>query len=285
MDGIIIINKPLGLSSHDCVSTLRKVYNTKKVGHSGTLDKEASGVLVLGINKGTKLLNYLNQDDKIYAFTVKFGILTDTLDHTGTILKEEKVPALTGLKETLETFKGTYYQVPPSYSAVKVKGKKLYEYARNNERIPDVLPREIKIHELYQTDNLNSLNHPDSVSFIVHASKGLYVRKLALDLAMKLGTIAHTTRIHRLKAGHFTIEEAIPLSLVKADTPILSMNDALKDMSSYQVDEAMYTFIQNGRPLQLDIKAPIVKLINQDHHLLAIYEKKDTMYYAKNVFM
>lgn len=285
MDGILVINKPLGLSSHDCVYKIRKLFNTKKVGHSGTLDQEASGVLVLGINKGTKLLNYLNQDDKIYAFTVMFGQLTDTLDHTGTLLKEDDVVNLERLESVLASFKGAYSQVPPAYSAVKVKGKKLYEYARNNQAIPDVPARNLTIYTI-DIDNHGFNNyHANEVSFIVHASKGIYVRKLALDIAEKLGTVAHTTRIHRLKAGNFTIDEAIDLDQVTPRTPLLSMQAALKDIKAIKVDKSMHFSIKNGQALAIDCHDPLIKLIDETNTLLAIYERRETKYYAKNVFM
>lgn len=284
MDGILVINKPLGLSSHDCVYKIRKIFNTKKVGHSGTLDQEATGVLVLGINKGTKLLNYLNQDDKIYAFTVKFGQLTDTLDHTGTLLKEDTDVDLSDLKPVIQSFIGDYHQVPPAYSAVKVKGKKLYEYARNNQPIPEVPARKLTVYDLH-LDTTSVNQNPLEIAFVVHASKGLYVRKLALDIAQKLGTVAHTTKIHRIKAGYFSLDEAIDLDQVSKESKLLSMQEALKDINAFRIDESMIFKIQNGQAIVLDLSDKLIKIIDKNDHLLAIYEKRDTLYYAKNVFM
>jgi tRNA pseudouridine55 synthase len=283
MDGILVINKPLGLSSHDCVSKVRKIYQTKKVGHSGTLDQEATGVLVMGINKGTKLLNYLNQDDKIYAFTIKFGVLTDTLDHTGKVIKKESHPDLSNLNEVVKSFIGTYHQTPPAFSAVKVKGKKLYEYARTNQAIPEVAPRQLTIYDLKLTSSDFMNTH--EVDCVVHASKGLYVRKLALDIATKLGTVAITTRIHRIKAGAFTISEAIDLDALTRDHVLISMSDALKDMAAVKLSPSLYFSVKNGQKIELNTHHEQVKLVDEANQLLAIYERKDDHYYPKNVFM
>lgn len=285
MDGMIIVNKPLGLSSHDVVGKLRKIYKTKKVGHSGTLDIEASGVLVLGINKGTKLLNYVNQDDKAYTFTIRFGEETDTLDHTGTIIRKGPKPSYSEIEGLVTAFPRLYSQVPPAYSAVKVGGKKLYQYARNNEAIPDVPAREITIYDLGVQKLVEETADTIDVLCSVHASKGIYVRKLALDLAHKLNTVAHTTTIHRTKAGPYTIEDAVPLDEVQHDTPLISMTDSLPDYPELIAPDDQLFKIQNGQKLSLNATAPMIKIIDKNRQLLAIYEKHDTLYKAKNVFI
>jgi tRNA pseudouridine55 synthase len=285
MDGMIIVNKPLGLSSHDVVGKLRKIYKTKKVGHSGTLDIEASGVLVLGINKGTKLLNYVNQDDKGYTFTIRFGEGTDTLDHTGKVISTGKKPSMDTVLKMAEMFPRHYQQTPPAYSAVKVKGKKLYQYARNNEPIPEVPPRDITIYSLEINKQIDETIDTLDVECTVHASKGIYVRQLALDMATMLDTVAHTTTIHRTKAGPYTIDKAVPLNEVRADTPLISMADSLPDIPELTAPEDHLFKIKNGQKLSLNITAPMIKIIDKNRQLLAIYEKHDTLYKAKNVFI
>ncbi len=285
MDGIIIVNKPLGLSSHDVVGKLRKIYKTKKVGHSGTLDIEASGVLVLGVNKGTKLLNYINQDDKAYNFTIRFGEETDTLDHTGKVIKTGKKPSKNAILKMVSMFPQHYKQIPPAYSAVKIDGKKLYQYARNNEPIPAVPARDITIYDLTFQEMINETVDTIDILCTVHASKGIYVRQLALDMAHMLDTVAHTTTIHRTKAGPYTIDNAIPLADIDANTPLISMADGLPDIKELIAPEDQLFKIKNGQKLSLNITEPMIKIIDKNRQLLAIYEKHDTLYKAKNVFI
>ncbi|MFH5881464.1 tRNA pseudouridine(55) synthase TruB [Liberiplasma polymorphum] len=285
MDGIIVINKPLGLSSHDCVSKLRKIYKTRKIGHSGTLDVEATGVLVLGVNKGTKLLNYLNQDEKTYEFDVYFGVETDTLDHTGKVIGENPIFDLSKIDSVIQSFIGEYLQTPPAYSAVKVQGRKLYEYARNEETIPYVDPRKIKVYHFERLSDVSNTDTLPIISFKVHASKGLYVRQLALDLAQKLDTVAHTTRIHRTQAGDYTLDDAIKLDEVIVETPLISMTNALRSLASITLDETDYFAVKNGQTLPLNCNEDLVKLVDKQNNLLAIYEREQETYKAKNVFM
>ncbi len=284
MNGILIINKPLGMSSHDCVNIIRRALKTKKVGHSGTLDVEASGVLVLGINKGTKLLNYLNQDDKVYQFTVRFGEKTDTLDHTGKQLDKSPVQQLDDFETVLKSFEGTYEQIPPAYSAVKVDGKKLYEYARNNLEVPEVPPRKLNIYALKQLSAFTYGEAYIEVDLEVHASKGLYVRKLAEDIALKYNTFAHTRAIHRIKAGDFTIADAYPLETVSTDTQLISLANALRSIPTYTVKQNERFAVVNGQRLNIDSNESQLKIVDEHGKLLAVYEKTEKDYRAKNVF-
>lgn len=285
MDGIIVINKPTGMSSHDCVNRMRKAFMTKKVGHSGTLDKEASGVLVLGINKGTKLLNYLNQDDKAYIFDVRFGQTTNTLDHAGEVTEEKIVESLEPLKDVIQLFKGVYHQSPPDFSSVKVKGKKLYQYALEGKTVPEVEARKITIYDFKQLEPVKKVDGFYQVKLYVKSTKGLYVRKLANDLALKLGTVAHTRSIHRVQAGQFSIEDAQHLDKVDA-TALISMQAALKDIPAYYPNDYGIKRIQSGLRLNIDSNVPLIKCLDKHDHLLAVYELKEVgLYKPKNVFM
>ncbi len=284
MDGILVINKPLGLTSHQCVNYVRKVFNTKKVGHSGTLDPEASGVLVLGINKGTKLLHYLNQDVKRYRFTLRLGQTTDTLDHTGKIIDEKPLENITDFDDILTRFIGDYNQVPPAYSAVKVKGKKLYQYARNNETIPKLDARYIQIFDLKRISDFVSQEKAVDVDCDVFASKGLYIRVLASDIASALNTVGHTAMIHRTQAGAFTIEDAVNLSETITDA-LIPMHHALKDMPKYIVSNKEKDAIRHGQKMTLNHHAERLQCIDENGQLIAIYERKDHRYKAKNVFI
>ena len=190
-----------------------------------------------------------------------------------------------GIDRVIEAFLGEYQQVPPAYSAVKVNGKKLYEYAREGKEIPIVKPRTLTIYQLSRTGEVKAEEDGFTADFYVHASKGLYVRKLAEDIASKLSTVAHTKAIHRVKAGDFTIDDALDYARFKAgEITLMSMSDALRGLPSVSASDEDIARIQNGQTLKLDVHYPQVKLVREGM-LLAIYEKKDDYYKANNVFM
>lgn len=195
MDGIIVINKPSGYTSHDIVSKIRKKLNIKKVGHTGTLDPLATGVLPILLGNGTKLSKYLINHDKEYIATIKLGVKTDTADIEGTVIEEQEVPLLTEeqIMNSLESLKGKQKQIPPMYSAIKVNGKKLYEYARSGESIM-VEPRDI---EIYNIELIQYKEH--EIKFKVACSKGTYIRSLCEDIAQKLNTIGTMSALERTK--------------------------------------------------------------------------------------
>jgi len=211
MDGIFIVDKPEGITSHDVVNRARKIISSKKVGHAGTLDPFATGVLIVGFNQGTKLLPFLQTDEKEYEATVRLGIETDTLDREGRILREISCPKISydEMGEILASFVGRQSQIPPAYSAIKKKGVPLYKLARKGEEI-EVPPREVEIYSI----RLNSLDIPD-VSFTVCSSSGFYVRSLARDIGIKIGCGGHLKSLRRVRSGRFGLEKAIPLERLK----------------------------------------------------------------------
>lgn len=193
MDGIIVVNKPSGCTSHDIVSKIRKSLKLKKVGHTGTLDPLATGVLPILLGNATKLSKYLINHDKEYIATIKLGVKTDTGDIEGSIIDEQKVPLFTEeqIIEALNSFVGKQKQMPPMYSAIKVNGKKLYEYARNGEKI-EVATRDIEIY------NISFLQYIDNkIKFKVSCSKGTYIRSLCEDIAQKLNTVGTMENLER----------------------------------------------------------------------------------------
>lgn len=193
MDGIIVVNKPSGCTSHDIVSKIRKSLKLKKVGHTGTLDPLATGVLPILLGNATKLSKYLINHDKEYVATIKLGVKTETGDIEGSIIDEQKVPLFTEeqIIEVLNSFVGKQKQMPPMYSAIKVNGKKLYEYARNGEKI-EVTPRDIEIY------NISFLQYIDNkIKFKVSCSKGTYIRSLCEDIAQKLNTVGTMENLER----------------------------------------------------------------------------------------
>ncbi len=208
MDGILIINKPKQYTSHDVVAKVKKICG-EKVGHTGTLDPMATGVLPLLLGQGTKLSKYLINHDKTYIATIQLGKKTDTLDSEGSILEERIVDGKLLNKENvqrvLECQIGKQIQTPPIYSAIKVNGKKLYEYARKGVEV-EIPKREIEIYNIELLD----INEKDkTIEFRVHCSKGTYIRTLCENIAEKLGTIEYMKELNRVQVGQFNLNQAI----------------------------------------------------------------------------
>ena len=207
MDGIILINKGKGCTSHDVVNKVKHIFN-EKVGHTGTLDPDATGLLPILIGKGTKLSYYLINHDKEYEVTLKLGERTDTADSEGKVIEKQEVNAEIlseeKISKVLYSFLGKQEQIPPMYSAIKLNGKKLYEYARKNIEV-DVKPREIEIYDI----KLNKVDEEEKlICFTVHCSKGTYIRSLCEDIAQSLGTIGYMKELNRTKVGIFDIKDS-----------------------------------------------------------------------------
>ena len=210
MDGIIVINKPKNCTSHDVVYKVKKILN-EKVGHTGTLDPLATGVLPLLIGKGTLCSKYLINHDKTYEVELTLGKKTDTADSEGKIIETNDVPKeilkQQNVEKVLNSFIGKQKQIPPIYSAIKVKGKKLYEYARKGQEV-EIQPREIEIYSI----NLMKINsETKKIEFQVHCSKGTYIRTLCEDIAEKLSTVGYMSELNRIQVGTFTLSEAVSI--------------------------------------------------------------------------
>lgn len=212
-DGILIIDKPKDFTSHDVVAKVRKIIGTKKVGHTGTLDPMATGVLVVCVGVATKLVEHFTSKDKVYEAKVKLGTKTDTADITGNTIDEMQVPKLNEklVNEVLESFIGKQKQTPPIYSSIKVNGMKLYEYARKGIEVK-IEPRDI---EIFDISNVSFEN--GEITYTVHCSKGTYIRSLCEDIAAKLGTYGTMSYLRRLKTGEFCIDEAITLDEIQEE--------------------------------------------------------------------
>ena len=217
MNGIFIIDKPKGITSRDVVNEVIKKVGTKKVGHTGTLDPLATGVLVVCVGKATKLVEELTSEDKEYIASVTLGIKTDSLDSMGSILFEADVlKTKEEIIDALNSFKGRYEQEVPIYSAVKINGKKLYEYAR--EGIDVKLPkREIEVKDIELIDNIEYKNNKTMFKFKCKVSKGTYIRSLINDIATKLDTIGIMTNLRRISQGNFKIEDSVKLDDINID--------------------------------------------------------------------
>jgi len=211
MHGLLLIDKPAGLTSHDIVRLVRRVYQTRKVGHAGTLDPLATGVLVVAVGDGTKILQFLLANNKSYLARLMLGITTDTLDATGSVLQTRALPSECSrrLEEICQPFRGDILQIPPMFSALKVNGVPLYKLARKGEQI-DRQPRPVTIDRL----EIVSQNLPE-VGIEVDCSKGTYIRSLIGDIGEALGCGAHMTALRRLKSGRFGLEDCITVEQLK----------------------------------------------------------------------
>ena len=266
-NGLLVINKEKGYTSRDVVNIIGKFFGTKKVGHTGTLDPLATGVLVLCLNRYTKLNEILTSDEKEYIAEVTLGIRTDTLDIDGNILeKKECYVDKNDLEKVLKKFKKSYDQEVPIYSALKVNGKKLYEYARNNEKV--VLPKKnvtIKKIELLSFEK-------NKFTFKCLVSKGTYIRSLIRDILNDLNVIGTMSNLIRIKQGVFDIKDAYSLEDVKSGNyKLLKISDVL-NISKIKVDNNLKFKILNGVRLKGNYPNRIL-FLDEDGRELAIYKK------------
>ena len=252
MDGIIVINKEKDYTSHDVVAKLKKKLNISKVGHTGTLDPNATGVLPILIGKGTKFSKYLINHDKTYKAQIELGKKTDTADVEGNVIEEKPVDTeyiKQNLVQVLESFVGKQEQIPPMYSAIKKNGKKLYEYARKGEKI-EVEPRKIEIYKI-ELVKYNEKN----IEFIVSCSKGTYIRSLCEDIAEKLNTVGYMKNLERLQVGEFNIEKSVLIDDVNTENIekyLYTLEDILKDTPNLNLNPKKLKLFLNG--VQLTVK-------------------------------
>ncbi len=223
MNGILAVDKPKGITSHDVVEYLRKKLGIKKIGHAGTLDPFATGLLLIGVGSATRLLEYLMKWEKTYQVKMLLGLITDTFDITGKIMEEHEVNVTDEMiRKTINSFVGTYKQIPPAYSARKYKGQRLYELAREG-KIITLPPREVTIYEINDV-----VINGKEVSFVVRASSGTYVRSLCMDIGYALGCGATATELRRLKIGNFTIQQAVDVFKLQTNEITNKMFDPIE---------------------------------------------------------
>ena len=276
MDGIILINKEKGLTSRDVVNKISKKLQIKKVGHAGTLDPIATGLLVIGVGKGTKILDLLTLDQKEYIATVSIGFKTDTYDITGNITEENYNYHLDEdkLKNVLDSFKGSYNQEVPRFSAVKIDGKKLYEYAR--KQIDIELPK--RLVTIYK---IELLTYNDSeFTFKVLVSKGTYIRSLIHDISLKLNIPMTMKELIRTKSGKFLLENS---NLIDDNYNYIPIDKALDFKIIELEDEILLKKVRNGNKINLPYNDIFITLKFKDD-VLAIYKKEKFEYKAFKVF-
>lgn len=265
--GFLNIYKPVGMTSHDVVSVLRRVTKIKQIGHTGTLDPFAEGVLPICIGKATRLIEYL-QDDKEYLATVQFGAATNTFDLDGEkVFTSNKKVSRDDIKEGLKSFEGEISQLPPIFSAIKVKGKKLYEYARKGEEV-EIQPRKVVI------ENIELKNFDEELQqaqILLKCSKGTYIRSIANDLGKNLGCGGYLIKLIRTQAGKFRVENSVQLDGIDVESNLINPLDILS-LPKIAVDNDDLARIKNGMPIYktCDKIGNFVSLIYNDVEICAV---------------
>lgn len=262
MDGIIVIRKEKGYTSHDVVARLRGILHMKKIGHTGTLDPQAEGVLPVAMGKATRLVDMITDKDKTYQAVMRLGVQTDTQDMTGTILEENDYTSVTPeqIRQTVLSFVGDYMQIPPMYSALKVNGKKLYELAREGKTV-ERKPRLVHFFEIRVTDIKLPL-----VRLTVTCSKGTYIRTLCHDIGEKLGCKAAMESLIRTKVGRFDLEHAITIAQVEKEVKsgeiekyIIPVEQVLAEYPRVCCRKEGDRLLSNGNPIPENLVSPVEK--------------------------
>jgi len=282
MDGIINVYKPLGLSSHGVVSRVRHILNMKRVGHTGTLDPMAEGVLPICIGQGTKASDMLTDSDKQYRAVLRLGVVTDSQDMQGEILEEREVTCTVAeVEAAVKAFEGEISQIPPMYSAIKVGGKKLYELARKGIEV-ERKPRQVTIKKI----QIEEINLP-FVTMLVDCSKGTYIRTLCNDIGDKLGCGGAMDSLIRTKAGGFSIEDAISLEQLEADggeRHLVGLNQVFDVYPSVTVDVKGEARVRNGQLLKCNVPDGTYRVVSESGMLLCISQATDGILKMKKSF-
>lgn len=287
--GLLVVDKPVGPTSHHVVQSVRRGTHVRKVGHAGTLDPRASGVLVLCLGAATRLSEYLSTSTKHYEAVVRFGAATKTYDTEGEITRHTGIaPSLEEIEAAIPEFVGEIQQVPPPFSAIKVKGRKAYEMARDGEDV-HLEPRTVNIFELTTV-----AYDPPDLTLGVRSSAGTYIRSLAHDLGNALSTGAHLAALRRTEAGPFSIEDAIPFTKLEGsfvtgswEQYVLPAKDALPDLPVVEVSDETLKLVRNGHRIPAeDGSSGLARAIGPDGDLAAVLEAVEdgAMWHPRKVF-
>lgn len=286
MDGILPLWKPVGMTSHDCVIKMRKILGTKKVGHTGTLDPNVAGVLPMCIGMGTKIAQYVTESKKVYEAEVKLGFATETEDAEGAIIEEKMIPSSLSIEDvqnTLQSFIGTITQIPPMYSAVRIEGKRLYEYAREGIQV-ERPQRTVSIFDLSLLSDELSYNEDGSVSFHIQitCSKGTYIRTLCVDIGNALGYPAHMARLVRTASGSFDQNESVTFEQIEQavhedtlNVYLQPMERGVRHLDQLYVKQEEEKQVYHGALFPIPKEVPTTEpfiMINNQGKLLAIYQ-------------
>ena len=273
MNGLLLIDKPQDFTSQDVVSKVKKILNVKKAGHIGTLDPMATGLLPILIGDYTKISKYLIEHDKTYIAKLKLGIKTDTGDITGKILEKQDVSKISNIEEIINSFKGVQKQTPPMYSAIKIDGKKLYEYAREGKEV-EVPERKIEIYDI----KLLKANDGE-IEFMVSCSKGTYIRVLCEDIARALGTIGTMSSLRRIVVDKFSIDDAYTFEKLENSKDnksiLIKMEDIFNDIDEINLNAKKLELFLNGVKLSVELEDGLYNIYSDNKYIgLGIVKNK-----------
>lgn len=287
VEGILLLDKPSGCTSHDVVQLVRRKLETTKVGHAGTLDPFASGLLILGVGKGTRVLEYFLETDKTYRAELELGKITDTYDLTGEVMEEKRVPdfSLEEIEEVLKSFQGEYLQTPPAYSAKKYNGERLYKLARQG-KIINLPPKSVNVY------SIEAINYKDrKIAFTTRVSKGTYIRSLVMDIGYRLGCGATTTYLRRESQGRFSLDLAFSPEDV-TDNSLIELREAMDFLPGLLLDAEESGRVLQGKQVHacgvVGIlgkfeKDEIIRIVSSDERLLAIAKSERTSSFVKTL--
>lgn len=288
LSGILVLNKPSGWTSHDCVAKVRKLAKTKKVGHTGTLDPDVTGVLPICIGKATKVVQFLINDQKKYKAQITLGQATTTEDQSGEILEDQPIlqpPTHAQILHTLNEFLGEVEQVPPMYSAVKIKGKKLYQWAHEGKVIPRE-PRTITIYDMHLLEYIPTSPYP-IFCLDVSCSKGTYIRTLAVDIGKNLGYPAHLSSLVRTESGAYTLADSITMDALEQwgedewSTNLKPIDTALEQFPQLVLDDDLIQRIKYGQTVPVEhckLADGSYRIYDQQHQFIALYQTTGSEY-------
>lgn len=286
LGGVLCVDKPLGITSHDVVNRIRRVASLRRVGHAGTLDPLATGVLLLCLGRSTRLIEYLVGHDKVYETTVRLGQTTTTYDAEGDIVAERPFThlTLTQIQEALAPFRGEIQQQPPLYSAIKQGGQPLYKLARQGKEDVERPYRPVTIHELTLIDW-----EPPHLSLRVSCSSGTYIRSLGYDLGEALGCGGHLSALRRLAVGDFTVETAVPLDQLSPEnitSYLLPPDTAVQHLPRIDLPETVAADILQGKPIAItnSTSAELARAYGPDNQFLGIITAEDEQWLARKMF-
>ena len=277
-DGLVVVDKPSGWTSHDVVAKLRKVYGQRRVGHAGTLDPSATGVLLVGLGRVTRLLRFLQVAPKSYRGTVRFGVATSTLDAAGEILDRREMPlAMEQVVDAARCFVGDIEQVPPMVSAIKIDGRRLHELARRGIEVErDARPVHI---DRFEVEEFEPGPYP-LATILVECSSGTYIRTLAADVGAALGGPAHLESLRRLRVASFGLDESRSLEVIEADPEgaVVPPVVAMRDLERLSVDAERARAVTHGMTFPVSTLGDLGKgpfaVVGPDDALLAVYERR-----------
>lgn len=280
VSGFINVYKPKNMTSAQVVSIVKKITNAKKVGHFGTLDPLATGVLPIAINNATKLFDYFLNKDKKYIAVFRFSETTDTLDQGGKIIKTNcKIPTEKNVRDVLSIFIKQYMQTPPLYSAKNVDGQRAYALARKGKDF-SLKAKKVSIYDINYIEKIDELSH----KLLIHCSSGTYIRSLARDIAYELNTCGFMSELERVESGYFNKKNAITLDYLKEhgfEDNLINIIDVLGDLNKREIDKKYYDKIINGVKIKIDIEDIDNFLLYCDNKLIGISESKDNVVKVK----